>query len=262
MKRYLRIFYLFMKYSFMVKMEYRMDFLFNSLVGIGWPLISLISFEVIFKQTSTLAGWTKNEVLILYGVFMIINVLWYTLFFENLNNIPELIRSGKMDYILLLPLSSQFILSLRSIFLSTISNIFISIIILVFSVINSPGTFSLLNYLLGFLLIVNGLVIIYSIMLIVITSSFWFIRFQAFGTVYLTMTEGARYPVTLFKNPFQFIFTYIIPLGIIFTLPAKTIVKNISFPEVAIAFLIGLILFVVSHKIFYIGIRNYNSASG
>jgi len=74
------------------------------------------------------------------------------------------------------------------------------------------------------------------------------------------LTEGARYPVGFYKEPLHFIFIFIIPLAVIFTFPVQFLVKGLAWEFVLLSFLIGALLFFLSHKFFYFGVKHYNSA--
>lgn len=261
MKRYLRLYFYFVKFSIISRLEYRFEFIANTLRSIGWLLVSLFGFAVIFSQTKLIAGWTHEESLVLYGVYLFINEAWYSFFFVNLSEIPDLIQSGEFDFILLKPISTQFLVSLRQFMIYSVPNMVLGLGIVIHFSSNVTKHVTILDYLFGFILMMNGLVILYSLMFMAVCLSFWIVRLRAFWEIYDMATEGARYPVNIFPNPIRFLFMFIIPLAFIFTFPAQFIVKSLSPFFIIISFAMSTLLFFLSTLVLKAGIRHYNSAS-
>lgn len=261
MIKYLRLFKAFFVYSLQGKLEYRFDFFINVLRSVGWLFVGVFSFQVLFSQTAIIGGWTKAEAMSLFGIFVIITQLWYIFLAPNLLNFSDMIRTGEFDFLLMKPISTQFIVSLKEVYIYSFSNLLLGIGIVIYYGSQVAKVFDPVTIFVTILLIFNGLVVLYSIMLALVTLSFWIINFSSFWHVYEVLTEGARYPVTFFKNPLRFLFTFIIPLSIIFTIPAQYLVKDTDWWIIMIAFLVGVLCFYLSSKFFYFGIRHYNSAS-
>ena len=261
MIRYIRLYYYFVKFSILSKLEYRFDFIANTLRSIGWLFVSIFGFTVIFSQTKSIAGWSKNEALVLYGVYVCINELFYTLFFLNLVEIPRMVQYGELDFILLRPISSQFLLSLKNFMIYSVPNFLFSLFVIFHYSSLLEKHISIFEYGLGALLIMNGLLILYSIMFIVVCCSVWMVQFHSFWEIFEMATEGARYPVDTYKGLLHFLFLTIIPLAFIFTFPAQFIAKQLPVYLVIISFGIGAIALFLSHHMFKFAIRHYNSAS-
>ncbi len=261
MIRYLSLYYHLVKFSIINEMEYRFDFLANVARYVVWVIVAYIGFLVIFQQTTTIVGWNKNEAFVLFGVYMLIDEIWFALFSRNLNMISEYIRLGTLDYILLRPVSTQFLVSLKELLLVSVPNVFIAFGIIGYYLHQADVQRTFLQVLIGGLLIVNSILMLYSIMIIAVTLAFWIIELKAFWELYDIFTEGARYPIGFYKEPLRFILTFIIPLAIMFTFPAQFLVKNLSWEFIILSFVVGGMLFFAAHKFFYFGIKHYNSAS-
>lgn len=260
MKKHLRLYYYLFRYSLMSRLEYRMDFFSRLLRSVGAVLVGFIGFTIIFQNTTFLAGWSKQEAMVLYGFFFFINELWYVLFYMNQIKFPEYIQTGELDGLLLKPVSILFLTSLRHILVYPLPNIFIALAITWYYASQIP-TVTFFRYFVALLLAFNGLVILYSIMLLAVTCSFWIVRLKAFMTFYEAITEGARYPVDIFSGLARFFFTFVIPIAVIFTFPAQYLVKGLSLPLLVVSFTVGVLFFFLARSFFYFGIRYYNSAS-
>jgi len=102
---------------------------------------------------------------LLIGTHQIIAQLFQAFFFVNLANIPELVRLGKLDSVLVLPIDSQFAVSTKQFGLDSIINALLGAGVVIFSLSKLsvvPNALSVLLYVvaLGF-----GVAVHYSIML-------------------------------------------------------------------------------------------------
>src|SRR5439155_596186 len=66
--------------------------------------------------------WSKWEVVLLVGTHQIIAQLFQAFFFVNVANIPELVRTGRLDSLLVLPIDSQFAVSSKQFGLDSVVN--------------------------------------------------------------------------------------------------------------------------------------------
>lgn len=259
--RYLRLFINFFSFSVIQQTEHRIDFLMSLIQSFGWLVVGVVTINVMFIQTDSIAGWSKNEMLVMYSIFRVVSELWWFFFSLNLRALTEYVREGTLDYILLKPIPTQFIISFRNILIFSLPTLVLSIMLVIYFIYHAGIKIDGSKILIASLLIINSLVMIYSLMLMIATLSFWTTKLQAFWEVYGIFMEGARYPISLYKQPLNFIFTFIIPLALMFSLPTQFIVGRESWASVSIAFLSGIVFLLISHKFFYYGIKRYNSAS-
>lgn len=261
MIKYLRLFYHLFYYSLQSRLEYRMDFVANVIRSLTTILVGYIGFSVIFDNTSYLAGWSKNEALVLFGIFLFINELWRVLFFLNLGMLPSYIQKGDLDGLLLKPISVQFLISLRHSLVFAIPNVIISVFVIGYYSSKITPAIEAFKYIGMGVLMLNGLLLLYSITLLFVSISFWTVRLQAFFDFYQSIIEGARYPVDIFSGILRIFFTFILPIAIIFTFPAQYLVKDLSIIAILVSITMGIFFLILSHKFFYYGIKRYNSAS-
>lgn len=261
MKRYLTLYYHFFLFSLLSRMEYRFDFVMSAIRSLGWVFVTIVTYTVLFTQTQTIAGWTKEEILVMFGIFMIIDESWNAIFSDNLVRLSDYVRLGELDTILLLPLSTQFFVSLRHVLIFTLPNILIGLGVTLYYLSQLSLSLPWWHYLIAIALVINGIMIMYSLMLLFVSLTFWVVQLRAFWDLYEILTYGAKYPVGFYRNPVHFFFLFIVPLGVAFTFPAEFLVKGLSWHIVGIALLVGSGLFVLSHKVFYYGLKRYNSAS-
>ncbi|MCX7919079.1 MAG: ABC-2 family transporter protein [bacterium] len=259
--KYFKLYLSFFRNCLIREMMFRGNFVIRILTEIVWLGLYIVFVEVLFSHVEVLAGWTKFEMLLLFGTSHIISQAFEGLFFVNCIELPESIRTGNLDFALIKPINAQFLISTRFIDLGAITNIFIGFIVVGYSLLNLPYTFSLSNMLLYLLLIINGMMIYYAIMFILMTISFWTIRGEGMISVYYQSTNFARQPAEIYRGLLKLILTFVFPMLVIVNFPVKAILNALSGWLVLYGLIAGLILLYASHRFWSFAVKDYRSAS-
>src|SRR5258708_19161083 len=130
---YLRVYAVMLRNSLIREMNFKLNFLLWMLVELLWFLGQLAFIEVLYGQVQEIAGWSKWQVVTLVGVHQIVSQLFQSLFYVNLANLPELIRTGRLDLMLTLPIDTQFAVSTRQISFDCLVNALIGVAIVTFA---------------------------------------------------------------------------------------------------------------------------------
>jgi ABC-2 type transport system permease protein len=260
MGRYLRLWAAFIKNCMIRELSFRLNFILQALTGSTWFLMSVLTFWVVFQHTQEVAGWTKYEVLLLLGSSHLLMRLFMTLFMENLARLPELIRTGELDFYLVKPVSAQFVLSTRYFSSDAVADATVGISLMLYAASKLDLHPSLSGALLFGLLLLNGLALYYSIMFILVTSAFWFIRFNAMD-IWWQLTNIVRQPAELFPGRIKAFLTWCLPMLIIVNFPVKALLGRLDLPSAALAMLASLLLLFASSAFFKLALKRYRSAS-
>ena len=263
MRRYLEIYSIMLRNSLIREMSFKANFILWMLVEVLWFCGQILFFSIIFGQVNQIGDWTKWEVVLLIGTHQIIAQLFQAFFFVNVANIPELVRTGKLDSLLVLPLDSQFAVSTKQFGLDSVVNAIIGAIVVIVSLHQLhvvPSVWAVLFYLLalGF-----GIAIHYSIMLTLAAISFWIVRAQGLVYGYFNFLNIARYPDVIFPPIFRFVFGWFIPVVIVANIPARLLIKSLGQPTWLMVHLIvaGTIAAVISRAFWRWALSHYSSAS-
>ena len=108
--------------SLIREMSFKANFLLWMLVEVLWFLGQIVFFSIIFGSVNRIGDWSKWEVVLLVGTHQIIAQLFQAFFFVNVANIPELVRTGRLDSLLVLPIDSQFAVSSKQFGLDSVVN--------------------------------------------------------------------------------------------------------------------------------------------
>lgn len=263
MRRYIEIYSIMLRNSLIREMSFKANFLLWMVVEILWFCGQIIFFSIIFGQVDRIGDWTKWEVVLLVGTHQIIAQLFQALFFVNVANIPELVRTGKLDSLLVLPIDSQFAVSTKQFALDSIVNACLGGAVVCISLSQLgivPDPMSILLYLvaLGF-----GVAVHYSIMLALAAVSFWIVRAQGLVYGYFNFLNIARYPDVIFPRIFRMIFGWVIPVVIIANIPARLLIKSFGQPLPLMLHLVSAstIIFWLSRVFWRFALQHYSSAS-
>src|ERR1700716_1054090 len=99
--------------SLIREMSFKANFLLWMLVEVLWFCGQIVFFSIIFGYVDRIGDWTKWEVVLLVGTHQLIAQIFQAFFYVNLANLPELIRTGRLDFLLLQPIDTQFAVSTK-----------------------------------------------------------------------------------------------------------------------------------------------------
>lgn len=222
-------------------------------------IVSLIFFKSLFLQVSEIGGWSYDQVLTLQGLYFLIDAIAWATYIRGFNRIHRLIETGDLDIFLTKPVNLRFFFIYRyiDIFFS-LPQFFIGIGLIIYGVGFNLHTLYLLP---GFLiLLLNSLVIHYSLIVILSTVNFFHIVPQTYY-LFAEVSKLGQYPLAIYRGAARIVLSVIIPLAFIYTIPAQFFFsRNLLFyflsPVVAIIF------YFMSKKIWQFGIKRYASAMG
>lgn len=258
---YLRLFGVYFRLSVMGELAYRVNFyvqLFQSLVELATALTGL---AVIFSYTTTLAGWTSDEMLALVGVFFITGGLIGLVIRPSLEQFITSVRDGTFDFTLVKPEDAQFLMSVQVVDIWKLIDIVMGFAVLITALIklgNKVGAGQALTF--GMMLL-TGAIIIYSFWLMLATLSFWFVRVENILVIFQSMYEAGRWPISLYPGWLRFALTFIVPVAFATTVPAQALTGRLTGGTLAGAVTAAFALVIVSRLIWRMGLRRYSGAS-
>jgi ABC-2 type transport system permease protein len=249
--------------SLIREMNFKLNFLLWMIVESLWFVGQLVFIEVIFSQVNQIGDWTKWQMVLLVGTHQIISQIFQGFFFTNLVNLPELVRTGKLDFILLQPVDGQFATSVRQFGLDSIVNALVGVAIVTYSLYRLhlvPGPSQIALYLVTMLL---GVTIHYAILFSLATASFWIVRSQGLIWGYYNVMNLARYPDVVFKGAVKFVFSWLIPVIVVTNVPACVLMNASETPWWLIAHLLlaSALMLLFSRILWRFALNRYSSAS-
>jgi len=260
--RYLSVYAALWKNSVAREMGFKSNFLLWIVVELLWFGLQLSFISVLYLHTEHIGTWTKWQVVMLIGASHFIQQLFQAFFLVNCTNLSELVRTGKLDFLLLLPVNTRFVVSLRQVDLGSFVNAASAVAVMAFAA-RQMHLVPTLAQVLGFVaLCVVGIAIHYSLMFLLASISFWTVRAQGIVWGYYNLFNVARLPDEAFAGLFKALFTFALPMLLVSNVPVRLLADKLNSPApVLLLLLMGLVCFCVSEWGWRASVRRYTSAS-
>lgn len=277
---YLAVLLGFARNSLIRDMTFRGNFLLDCVSSLAWLLMNLGFYLLIFFHVRSIGvstGWGANEFYVFLATTWIINSIVQSFLMPNAQEFSELIRTGGLDYALLKPIDTQFLISFRRVEWASLSNLVAGLIILVVAMVrlsyrvDPPWEINVGLILLYVLYIVCGACLFYSLIVCLAATSIWLGRNQSLYDFWFYITNFSRYPMEIYQTgwglPLWYIFTFILPILVIINVPARLLAQPLvprqgwewGLAGFAIAATIASLIF--SRWVFQKALRSYASAS-
>lgn len=272
MAYYLQVWLMFLRNALIRELAFRGNFVITILTRMFWFAAQLTYFEIIFRNIRAINDWSREEYFVFMATGMLINALVEAFLMPNAANFSELIRRGNLDFALLKPIDTQFLISFEKMDLAMFNQILMALVLLGYSLVRLDRPIAAGQIGLYLLYVGVGVAFFYGLMLILASTSIWLGQNQGLYDFWFYITIFARYPRSIYDgvNPgvleageaLQFGFTYVLPILLVVTVPAEILVKPfVSWEFPAVAFASAAIGLLASRAVFQWSLKSYRSAS-
>jgi ABC-2 type transport system permease protein len=268
---YLLVFATFARNSLVRDMTFRANFLIDAVSSLSWMLMNLGFYELIFMSTAEIgaqSGWHKYEFFIFLSTTLFINSVVQAFFMPNASELSELIRTGNLDFALLKPIDTQFLVSLAKIEWSSLANFAFACGLVVYSLWRLDFTPQPIQFVLYPIYLACGVAMLYSLMIALSSASIWLGRNQSLYDFWFYITNFSRYPMEIYRGPLgtplRWAFTFVVPVLIVVNVPARLLAKPLSpenWPLAGFALIATAASLWASRWVFQRALASYRSAS-
>lgn len=268
---YLRVFLTFARNSLVRDMTFRTNFIIECVSSLTWMAMNLGYYVLVFQFTSSIGertGWGQYEYFVFLATMQYVNGIVQAMFMPNCEEFSELIRTGGLDFALLKPIDTQFLISLRRIDWSSLADIVFASGLMAYALANLPQWPSAIQVVLYPLYIGCGVAIMYALMISLSATSVWLGRNQTLYEFWFYITNFSRFPMEIYEGtvgtPLRLLFTYVVPVLVVVNVPAQLLAKPLeaqSWPLAVFALLAAAASLWASRKVFRRAILSYRSAS-
>jgi ABC-2 type transport system permease protein len=239
---YFRVFLMFVRNSLVRDMMFPANFIIESISSFGWVMMNVGFYLLIFKYTSQInsgntAGdaWDKYQFFVFIATSMFINSIVQMFFMTNADEFSELIRTGGLDFALLKPIDTQFLISLRKVEWSSLANFAVAAVLLAYALPRVEGLEITAWRVIAYLLyVLGGIGILYSLTIVLAAASVWLGRNSSIYDFWFYITTFSRYPMEIYQGPvggwIRWGFTFMLPILIVVNVPARMLAKPMQ-PE-------------------------------
>ncbi len=251
----------FFKVNLQMALAYRVDTVVNillELLQLGWELLSL---SIIFSNTKTLGGWNLGELIALLGVFHLVNALMNILIWPNTEKFNASVRDGTLDYTLLQPADSMFLVTFSRMVIWRAWDIGLGAALILIG-INMSGLGTTLANVFSFMLLsLTGSIVLYSLWIVMIAATFWFTRFDNNTTILQALLDTGRYPASVYPFWLRMIVTFLIPVAVATTVPLQALRGELTPAQILLFLGVSAACFLVASRVWKAGVRKYSGAS-
>src|SRR6266568_1200341 len=229
MLRYLRLLGIQVRASTAVAMQYRLDFLAEGALALFWTGWSLVPLLVVFGNRKGVAGWSFEEALV---------------------------------FVLLKPADAQFLVSTQKFQPWRAADVVGGLVVFAVAFhrlgrVPTPGHVATAVLLIGY-----AALIIYSLWILVISAAFFVVKVDNLSFLFVSIFDAARWPSDVFRGVLRAVFTFVVPLAIMTTFPARALLGKDFGPLDGIAALAGAVAFAGFARLVWLrSIGRYTSAS-
>jgi len=233
---------------------------FHSLLGLATGAAGV---WVLFGQVPSVRGWDLPATVALLGVYLIAEALRGLFIGPGLDSLAGLsgdLWTGRLDFTLLRPVNTQFLVSVREWRFLALFDLALGGAVLAYGMSQSGASPSALDIAAFAVALGAGIVVLYAILLAFTALVFWspgLMLTWVFGGI----MQMARYPVALYPGWLRLALTWIVPVGIITTVPAEALTGRLAPGALAGAIALALALLAGATVLFRAGLRRYASAS-
>jgi ABC-2 type transport system permease protein len=261
--RHLRLIKLFAAASTQNELAYRANFwisLLHSLLNLGTGVLGVV---VLFAQIEAIHGWELPSALVLLGVYLTVGALRNLFIGPSLDALAGMdgeMWTGRFDFTLLRPVDPQFLASFRYWRPLALIDLALGLGVLGVGVSQLHQSLTFLHLLAFLVTLIAGVTILYAILLAFSALVLWSPGFL-FTWVFDALFQMARYPLGLYPGWLRLALTWIIPVGVMTTIPAQALTGQLSAGMLVGSLALAVAFFVGASALFRIGLRRYGSAS-
>jgi ABC-2 type transport system permease protein len=261
--RSLRLMWQFLKASFQEEAAYRANFFVSLLSSFTNLATGVLAVWVLFGQVESIQGWTFASTLALLGVYLTVGALRGLVIgpsLEALAGIDGEVWNGQFDFTLLRPVNTQFLASVRKWRLFSLVDLAFGLAVIGTAIVQLHQTLTFGSIAAFLLTLLASVAILYAILLFFTALVFWSPGFL-FTWVFDGIFQLARYPLGMYPGWLRLVLTWVIPVGLITTIPAEAL-NGVLQPAMLLgAAALAAALVLVSSFLFRFALRRYSSAS-
>jgi ABC-2 type transport system permease protein len=259
LKKYAAVYREFIGNSLAEATTYRLNFVLVSLMDIIFYGTALGSIDFLFDYVTTIGTWDRNHFMFFISFMLAIDHLHMTFISENFWNFSGEIRTGKLDFILLKPVSGIFVCFFRLIRAGTMINGVIPWALLV--IFGRRIGFDLWSWIFLVPAVLLGLALMVAIEILMTLCGFWTVSSWGINFLRMQLQQLSRFPDFIYRSYFRKFFTVIIPILAIGSGPVQFLfgpgVPLLGIWTIGALCIIGFLIRIVWRK----GVAAYESAS-
>lgn len=260
MRRYLRLWRIFLAHSLIQDLEYRWNWwmnAFHTLLSLGSSALVLL---VVFTQRDAIGGWSFDQALTLLGVYLLIEGITVVFLVPNLNRVPQYVRRGELDYLLLKPIAARFIVSTRYASVWWVPQLGLALAVIAWGMARQ-GTATLAHAAALAVMLAAAIAILYAVWFALTTTAFWFVKVDNVSELFTAFFAAGRFPIGAYPGWVRALLTFVVPVAFLTTVPAEAAAGTLTWGWALGALAAAALLLTLSQVLWRHALASYTSAS-
>ncbi len=260
MGQILRLFGDYLGQYFKTRLSYRADFFGELISNLVFELINLVFIVVVFQHVPTLNDWTRDEIIFIYGFFLVPFAV-FTMFFGFWDFNERYIIRGEMDRVLTRPVHNLAQVCLESIAPDRIFGVLTGLIIMGYAAIRLHLSFTWYDPIIFVVLVISSVMIYAGVYTAIAAISFFSDSRTGIAPMIFNIQNYGRYPVDVYNKVIRFILTWILPFAFVGLYPAAYFLrKETWYTFTMLTPVMGIVFFAIGLFVWNWGVSKYRGA--
>ncbi|MBM4778305.1 MAG: ABC transporter permease [Archangiaceae bacterium] len=254
-----------LKASVMLAVQYRLDFVLDLVIGLFWTVAAVLPLFVVYGGSSSaqgVPGWTFGETLLVVGCFITLQAVIDGAISPSLSSVLDHVRKGTLDFVLLKPHDAQLLVSTARFQLWRAAGLIHAGIVFTLGFRELGHGPTVLGVAEALLLLLVATALLYSLWLLIVSVSFYAVKVDNLSSLFTSIFDAARWPASVFRGAFRIVFTFVIPLVVMTTLPAEALLGRLPWTSLVGSIVGAAVFAVVARAVWLLSLRRYTSAGG
>lgn len=257
---YISMFFQYVAQYLKTRLEYRANLLVEIFSDLLSQAVNLIFILVVFGHTSALNGWSQDEIIFIYGFFLLPYAL-FSSFFNIWDFNERYIVKGEMDRILTKPIHSLFQVILERMELESLFGTITGLAVMLYAGSQLHLQIRWFDPFLFLVLVFGGVLIYAGIFVMIACISFWADARTSIMPMMYNIGNYGRYPIDIYNRVIRFVLTWILPFAFVGVYPAAYFLGKTEWYGYAfLTPLMGMIFFGLSIILWNKGVKKYRGA--
>jgi ABC-2 type transport system permease protein len=262
LKKYFTIYTQIMKMMIGLVFTYRLNVFTQGIFTVVYMLGLLFLIEAIFLRTPSLGGWSKDEIILMYGTFTFMWGWIALLFFDGFRRFcVSGVRAGELDAFLTKPANTEFLVGFSFPDISIVPHQLFAFTVMTHQIMTLHLYANFINFALFFFFFVIAFFTLYFIFGIYASSTFYLTNSAQLLRMAENLSDHSQYPTTIYPQMLQPILYSILPTALLGYVPASFLLGRGSWQLAAGMIALLVISIHLNHFFWERGLRNYSSAS-
>lgn len=229
------------------------------MVGKTIRLAMSVLFLILIRQNiQTFAEYTSDQLIVFFLTYQFIDIITQVIY-RGVYIFSNLVRSGEFDFLLTKPINPLF----RALtgkpdindFIFLFPNIALSLYILSFLNL----TISIWSVIWYLILIINAFLVATALHIFVLVIGILTTEVDGVIWIYRDLSYMGRFPVSIYMEPLRFALFFLLPIGMMITIPTEVLLGLQPSYSIFWAFFVGIGSLLVSFRVWLWALKQYSS---